>query len=137
MIWPMVYTGNRNLIKNARELRRNMTLPEIPLWSKLRSKQLDGYKFRRQQPIFDYVVDFYCHELKLIIEVDGEIHSRKEQLDFDENRDKILKINGYYIFRLSNFEIQTDLETSVNKLRSYISTNLSPSMGTTGGLQNE
>ena len=106
-----------------------MTLPEILLWSKLRSKQLDGYKFRRQQPIFDYVVDFYCHELKLIIEVDGEIHFRKEQINFDENRDKLLKINGYYIFRLTNFEIQTDLETSVNKLRSYISTNLSRSQG--------
>jgi very-short-patch-repair endonuclease len=125
----MIYTGNRNLIKKARELRRNMTLPEILLWSKLRSKQLDGYKFRRQQPIFDYVVDFYCHELKLIIEVDGEIHFRKEQINFDENRDKLLKINGYYIFRLTNFEIQTDLETSVNKLRSYISTNLSRSQG--------
>ncbi len=129
----MIYTGNRRLIKKARELRSQMTLPEILLWSKIRSKQLDGYKFRRQHPIFDYVVDFYCHELKLIIEVDGEIHFRKEQISFDENRDKILKINGYHIFRLTNFEIQTDLETSVNKLRSYISTILSPSQGELAG----
>ena len=125
----MGYYGNRELVKNARELRNNMTLVEIILWSRLRSKKLYGYKFRRQQPIYDYVVDFYCHELKLIIEVDGEIHTYTETTDSDLKRDKIFKINGYHIVRLSNHEIETDVNAAVNKISSFIKTILSPSQG--------
>jgi very-short-patch-repair endonuclease len=125
----MSYYGNRELMKKARILRSNMTQAEIILWSRLRSKQIDGYKFRRQQPIFDYVVDFYCDELKLIIEVDGEIHSLIESANWDIKRDKILKINGNHIIRLSNIEIETDIDASIRKIRTYIKTNLSPSQG--------
>jgi len=92
-------------------------------------RQIDGYKFRRQQKIFNYIVDFYCYDLKLIIEVDGEVHSLPEQAKKDKSRDKILKFNGFYIFRLSNFEVETNLDSSVNKLRSFVSTLLSPSKG--------
>ena len=125
----MGYYGNRELIRRARALRSNMTLAEIILWSRLRSKKIDGYKFRRQQPIFDYVIDFYCHELKLIIEVDGEIHSLLEKTDSDTKRDKILKINGYHLIRLSNFEIETNIDATISKIRTLIKTNLSPSHG--------
>jgi len=106
-----------------------MTRAEIILWSRLRSKKVNGYKFRRQQPIFDYVVDFFCNELKLIIEVDGEIHSLTEKTDSDKKRDKILIINGYHILRLSNSEIEADIDSAINKIKSYITTNLSPSQG--------
>jgi len=106
-----------------------MTLAEIILWSRLRSKKIDGFKFRRQQPIFDYIVDFYCDKLKLIIEVDGEIHSLSEIKDSDIKRDKILQINGYYIIRLTNFEIETEIDSTISKIRSYISNNFSPSKG--------
>lgn len=106
-----------------------MTRAEIILWSRLRSKKINGYKFRRQQPIFDYIVDFYCDELKLIIEVDGEIHSLNEKPKYDLKRDNILKINGYHITRLSNFEIETEINSTINKIISYISENLSPSQG--------
>lgn len=85
--------------------------------------------FRRQQPIFEYVIDFYCHELKLIIEVDGEIHSLIEKIDSDTKRDKILKINGYHLIRLSNFEIETNIDATISKIRTFIKTNLSPSQG--------
>jgi very-short-patch-repair endonuclease len=125
----VVYYGNRELVKKARELRSNMTLAEIILWSRLRSKKIDGFKFRRQQPVFDYVVDFYCDELKLIIEVDGEIHSLTEQKESDIKRDNILKINGYHIIRLSNFEIKTNIDATIRKIRTFIKTNLSPSQG--------
>ncbi len=74
---------NKDLQKKAIEMRNNMTKAEIILWSRLRMRQVDGWKFRRQQPIFDYIVDFYCHELKLIIEVDGEIHTLPEQRKSD------------------------------------------------------
>lgn len=123
----MGYYGNRELMKKARVLRSNMTLAEIILWSRLRSKKIDGYKFRRQQPMFDYVIDFYCDELKLIIEVDGEIHSLTEKVNSDIKRDKILKINGYNLIRLSNFEIVTDIDETIRKIKTFIKSILSPS----------
>ena len=125
----MGYYGNRELVKRARELRNNMTQAEIVLWTRLRSKRILGYKFRRQEPIFDYIVDFYCSELKLIIEVDGEIHSHGEQRDYDIKRDKILKTNGYHIIRISNFEILNDINEAIKLITIFISTNLSPSQG--------
>jgi len=106
-----------------------MTQAEVILWSRLRSKKIDGFKFRRQQPIFDYIVDFYCDKLKLIIEVDGEIHSLSENVSYDSRRDNILKINGYHIIRLSNLEIETEIDVAINKIRSFISENLAPSKG--------
>jgi very-short-patch-repair endonuclease len=125
----MGYYGNRELVKKARVLRSNMTRAEIILWSRLRSKKVDGYKFRRQQPIFDYIVDFYCHELKLIIELDGEIHSLPETRDFDIKRDKTFTINGYHLIRLPKCEIETNVNTAVKKISTFIKKNLSPSQG--------
>ncbi len=121
---------NRDLVKKARVLRSSMTLAEILLWSRIRSKQVDGFKFRRQQPLYNYIVDFYCHELKLIVEIDGVIHSDSKQADYDKNRDKIFKINGFHVLHLSNHEIVTDLTSAVDKLRNFISTNLSSSKRT-------
>ena len=119
--------GNKELVERARILRKNMTKAEIILWSRIRSKKINGYKFRRQQPLLDYIVDFYCDELKLIIEVDGEIHSFSERKNYDIKRDNILKINGYHIIRLSNLEVETELSTTISKITSFISVNLSPS----------
>jgi very-short-patch-repair endonuclease len=123
----MGYYGNRELVKKARVLRSNMTKAEIILWSRLRSKKVNGYKFRRQQPVFDYIVDFYCNELKLIIEVDGEIHFQNETSKYDLKRDNILKINGYHILRLSNHGIETEIDLAIKKIKSFISENLSSS----------
>lgn len=123
----MGYYGNRELVRNARVLRRNMTKAEIILWSRLRSKKVNGFKFRRQQPIFDYVVDFYCDEIKLIIEVDGEIHSESENHKNDMKRDAIHKRNGYHILRLSNVEIETEIDLTIKKITFFITKNLSPS----------
>jgi very-short-patch-repair endonuclease len=125
----MLYYGNRELVRRARKLRSNMTKAEIILWSRLRSKQINGYKFRRQQPLLDYIVDFYCKDLKLIIEVDGEIHSLPEKTNYDLKRDKILKINGYNIIHLTNLEIETELDSTINKLILYINEILSPFQG--------
>ena len=131
----MLYYGNRELVRRARKLRSNMTKAEIILWSRLRSKQINGYKFRRQQPLLDYIVDFYCKDLKLIIEVDGEIHSLPEKTNYDSKRDNILKINGYHILRLSNVEVETEINSAINKIISYISENLSPFQGDHRGSQ--
>ena len=116
----MIGEGQKVLRKRARELRNNMTKAEIILWSRIRLKQIKGYKFRRQYPIFDFIVDFYCHKLKLIIEVDGEIHNLLEQVKSDKYRDNLLKDNGYYVVRLKNHEIETNLKNSLMKIESVI-----------------
>jgi Uncharacterized protein conserved in bacteria len=125
--------GNRELMHRARVLRTNMTKAEIILWSRLRSRKTGGYKFRRQQPILDYITDFYCDELRFIIEVDGEIHEEEQMSDF--KRDNILKINGYYILHLSNLEVETNLNAAINRIISFINEISSPSQGDHRGSQ--
>jgi very-short-patch-repair endonuclease len=115
--------GDREQLKNARRLRNNMTKAEVILWSRLRSRQINGYKFRRQQAIFEYIVDFYCHELKLIIEADGQIHDFEESPVSDVHRDKILTLNGYKIIRFSNHRIETDLSEVLKEIRIFIQSN--------------
>ena len=106
-----------------------MTSTEIILWTRIRSRKIDGFKFRRQQRIFNYIVDFYCHELKLIIEVDGEIHYLKENEELDKKRDNILRLNGYHIIRFSNHEIISDLSATLSTLKTFIRNISSPSQG--------
>jgi len=118
-------------MQRARVLRSNMTRAESILWSRLRSRKTGGYKFRRQQPILDYITDFYCDELRFIIEVDGEIHSEKEKSDL--KRDNTFKINGYYILHLSNLEVETNLNAAINTIISFINKILSPSQGDNRG----
>jgi very-short-patch-repair endonuclease len=124
-----MYVRKKELVKKARDLRNHSTKAEIILWSRLRLRQIDGFKFRRQQPVFDYIADFYCPELKLIIELDGVVHNFKETLIHDAKRDNILRINGYHIIRIPNSEIETDLNSSINKIRSFITEIMSPSQG--------
>jgi very-short-patch-repair endonuclease len=133
----MNYYGNRELLSRARELRNNMTKSEIILWSRIRSKKINGYKFRRQQPIFNYIVDFYCDELKLIIEVDGEIHSSSEHIISDAKRDNILKTNGYNVLRLSDLEVERELNSSIIKIISFISEICTSSVSNTEELRDE
>jgi very-short-patch-repair endonuclease len=92
----------------ARKLRKSASLPERVLWSYLKDKQL-GPKFRRQQPIGDYCVDFFCPELKLIIEVDGANHDFK--LEYDNRRNTYFQSKGYKVVRLEAKSILKDLNT--------------------------
>jgi very-short-patch-repair endonuclease len=133
----MGFYKDKELVRRARVLRSNMTKAEIILWSRLRSRQVNGYKFRRQQPILGYIVDFYCNDLKLIIEVDGEIHSLNEKPEYDLKRDNLLKANGYKILRLSNLEVETEIYSAINKIILYMCEICPPSRGTTGGLNYE
>lgn len=87
----------------ARELRRNATDAERLLWKRLRMRQADSHKFRRQQPIGQYIVDLDCAEQKLIVEVDGGQHI--EQAEYDESRRKWLEGQGYRVLRFWNHEV--------------------------------
>jgi very-short-patch-repair endonuclease len=86
----------------ARQLRKKMTAAERILWQQLRNRQVIGLKFRRQQVIKGFIADFYCEELKLAVEVDGPIHDKKEQVEYDANRDKVFTARGIRIMRISN-----------------------------------
>ena len=96
-----------NLTPLAKQLRRSHTEAEKALWKHLRSKGLSGLKFRRQQPIGAYIVDFVCLEKKLIIEVDGGQHSNSEE---DRRRDAWLQGEGYAVLRFWNNEVLGNLE---------------------------
>src|SRR5690349_5986551 len=96
----------RHIRDRARGLRRDMTPAESHLWEAIRAKQCDGLRFLRQHPIGPYVLDFYCAEKQLAIEVDGEIHSQPEVARFDVSRQEALETERGIIFlRLTNQEV--------------------------------
>jgi cyclase len=102
--------ANHLIFQNAKELRGNMTAAETVLWMYLRNK-IKGLKFRRQHPIGVYVADFYCHKAKLIIEIDGSIHSLPEVHQKDDIRQKELEGWGYEVIRFSNEQVLGQIET--------------------------
>jgi very-short-patch-repair endonuclease len=95
-----------------------MTESEKILWEKLSGKKLEGFRFRRQHPIGRYIADFYNHEKKLIIEIDGDIHGK--QKEYDKNRDRHLKAHGYTLIRIKNEEIKNNIESVINTIRNLI-----------------
>ena len=92
----------------ARELRGQQTAAEEVLWDLLRGRQIQGLKFRRQFPIESYIVDFYCHERHLVVELDGNVHSDPQQAAHDENRDAYLRARGLSVLRLRNESVFED-----------------------------
>jgi len=110
---------NKNLKEFAKNLRNNSTLPEVILWDKiLKRKQLRGYAFLRQRPVGNCIVDFFSKELKLIIELDGEIH--KFQKSKDKKREEELMQLGFSVIRFDNEEILNALANVQRTLENFI-----------------
>jgi very-short-patch-repair endonuclease len=103
----------------AKELRENMTQAELVLWEYLRQHPF-GYKFRRQHPLGIYIVDFYCHKLKLVIEVDGSIHNLQEVKDVDIERQRQLELEGLKVIRFTNEEVLKTKEVVIEKIKLLI-----------------
>ena len=99
------YGAHPKLIKRARELRQCMTPAERALWRILRRKQLAGYYFRRQHPIKYYIVDFYCHSERLVVEVDGSIHLKPENKQYDARRTAVINRFGIDVLRFTNEQV--------------------------------
>jgi len=110
-------------LKRAKTLRREMTLQEHMLWSRLRDRQLDNFKFRKQQPLGPFIADFVCQEKKLIVEADGSQHSDSA---YDTRRDQWLKERGYTVLRFWNNEINENLEGVLVAILDMLSKNPSP-----------
>ena len=116
----LFYGASAKTLQKAKELRKSMTPAERKLWTVLQNKQLDGYKFRRQHPIYKYIADFYCHELSLVIELDGGVHEGLEQKEHDLNRDQVIQEFGIRIIRFKNNEVIGDMEDVIRKIKEIL-----------------
>jgi very-short-patch-repair endonuclease len=105
-----VLTGPRKVIQRARKQRQEMSLPEVLLWQVFRGSP-EGIRFRRLQPSGQLVSDFFCHKAGLVIELDGESHSRGDQPAFDANRDLWLQSNGLVVERIAAKDVLKDLDS--------------------------
>ena len=112
----MFFGASKIIFENAKELRKNMTHAEKILWNHLKVKP-NGYKFRRQHPLGIYIADFYCHKLKLVIEIDGSIHDNDEVKLNDEERQKLIEEDGLTVMRFKNAEILNDIANVLKVIR--------------------
>lgn len=106
------------IVQRAKELRQNMTPAERRLWQQLRANRLDDWHFRRQQIIDGFIVDFYCHQAGLVIEVDGPIHQNQQQADAE--RETILKARGLAVLRFTNRQVMNDMRTVLQEIRQVL-----------------
>ena len=120
----MTESYNHNLHKEAigklyqygRELRQESTEAEKLLWTELRNRKLNGLKFRRQHALDKFIVDFYCNERKLVVELDGGVHDEKINKEYDEARTAMLGGLGIYTLRFRNDEVINNIESVLQKI---------------------
>ena len=118
---PRATRGQAGHLDLKRRLRSNMTCPETRLWLRLRARQLQGLKFRRQHGIGPYIVDFYCPEQSLVIEVDGDSHADADQILKDRQRAKYLQSLGLHVIRYVNDDILKNLDGVMEDLAKRLS----------------
>jgi len=109
---------NKELKEFSKQLRNNSTLSEVLLWKFLRAKQMKGYTFNRQKPLLDFIVDFYCKELNLIIEIDGESHNHKFKADIKRQN----KLEAYHLqfLRFTDKEVKNDMNNVIRSIGFWI-----------------
>ena len=113
----MYFRATPTTLETARILRKRMTNCEIMLWEKLKGKIL-GLRFRSQHPIDIFIADFYCHEARLVIEIDGEIHEGR--IEYDDGREAEIEKYGIKVIRFTNDEIINDIISVVNKIEAIV-----------------
>ncbi|WP_417601808.1 endonuclease domain-containing protein [Owenweeksia hongkongensis] len=112
----MHHKAEGDTFKFARMLRQEFTEAEDKLWQKVRGRRL-GVKFRRQHPIDKFIVDFYCFDKKLIIEVDGGIHLTPEVKENDKQRQTLIESLGYRFLRFTNNEVMNDIDLVLERIK--------------------
>jgi len=110
---------NPKLKKLARYLRNNSTLSEVLLWNELKQKQL-GFQFYRQKPLGNYIVDFYCPRLKLVIEVDGESHQFSNHKLRDNKKDVYLQGHKIHVMRFDDQDVKANIDAAVEGIKEWI-----------------
>lgn len=114
--WAHTHTDHaiyREIQERARYMRQNPTPAESILWQRLRHKQIGGFRFRRQHPINRFIVDFYCAEARLVIEVDGSVHDEPGHTEYDDDRQRFLRDLGLRVLRFSNAQVIREADAVV------------------------
>jgi len=110
---------NPKLKPLARKLRNNSTMSEILLWEELKGRKMKGYQFLRQKPIGEYIVDFFCSQLKLVIEIDGDSHN-KGNYKYDLKRQKWLESIDLTILRFDDIDVKKDMKNVLMSVEGWI-----------------
>lgn len=110
----------KNLKEFSRTLRNNSTLSEVLLWNRLKGKVLYGYGFNRQKPLGNYIVDFYCKELKLVVEIDGISHKYEDAYLSDQKRQKVLENFDLNFIRFHDMDVKRNIENVLRTIEAYI-----------------
>ncbi|HEU5291697.1 MAG TPA: DUF559 domain-containing protein [Cyclobacteriaceae bacterium] len=111
---------NKYLKKFSRDLRNDSTLAEIVLWKELRAGKMMGYKFNRQKPLLNYIVDFYCRRLRLVIEVDGVTHTYEDAAEKDLRRQAELEKLGLKFLRFDNQDVLENMSSVLRTIEGFI-----------------
>jgi len=111
---------NPKLKDLAKQLRNDSTLGEVLLWKELNNKQMYGYDFHRQKPLLNYIVDFYCYELNLVIEIDGHSHNHEEKYELDLLREEELIKYDLTIIRFTEQEVRKDMLNVLRTIENHI-----------------
>ena len=106
-------------VGKARHLRRRQTVAEKELWQKLRAGRFHGLKFRRQAPIDPYIVDFYCSEKRLVIEIDGSVHFEDQQAKKDRKRTAFLQDKGLRVVRFTNTQVRENIDWVLEEIAKH------------------
>ena len=118
---PSMYYGALPIhFELAKNLRENQTEAEIFLWSQFEHVNIPGVRIKRQHPILYFIADFYCHQAKLIIEIDGGYHNTPEQFSYDLNRDAELVELGLKVIRFTNKQVFNDTENTLKTIEKEI-----------------
>jgi very-short-patch-repair endonuclease len=129
-----IYSGAKpELFRIAGVLRDCMTPSERLLWAKLRNRKLIGYKFRRQHPFHKFILDFFCYDAMLSIEVDGIVHNDSYQRERDGQRTVVLKRFGITELRFTNHEVENEIEKVLDVIKEYLKSYPLPTGGGRAG----
>ena len=119
-VFNFYFGASPDIIAKARVLRKNMTRAETILWEQLRRKTVEGLRFRRQHPVDRFILDFYCHPIRLAIEIDGAVHDNPDQSEYDEGRTAELERLGIQVLRFRNEEIMENIDYVIDTIQSLV-----------------
>ena len=117
----MFFGASPEIFRRAEELRKKMTISEGILWDELKGKKVNGLKFRRQHPLNNFIADFYCHQKRLVIELDGSVHDGIDQNDYDLGRTEELNKFGIKVIRFRNEQVIRNVKEVLDKIKRVLS----------------
>lgn len=109
---------NPKLKALSRKLRKQGVLSEVLLWEQLKGRKMNGYQFTRQKPVGNYIVDFYCSKLKLVVEIDGESHDRR--YSYDKKRQQVLESAGLTVLRFNDNDVKKDIGSVLKAIEGWV-----------------